>query len=123
MNVTAGLDRGGYVWARSGFLPSQESWDALRPVLRDKILDPRLDLTPAVRQPLLEFLQNRDPHAIWHIADSRTPVVIDGKPIMLGDKPLPLGNHLLSNTDWAGNLDLNDAKAMGRFDDYVGPKK
>lgn len=34
---------------------------------------------------------------------------IDGKPAMLGDKPLPLGNHLLSDTDWTGSLDLNDA--------------
>ena len=72
---------------------------------------------------MLNLVRNPDPRAIWNIADSRTPVVIDGKPVMLGDQPLPLGNHLLSDTDWAGNLDLNDAEAMRRFDKYLGPKK
>lgn len=43
----------------------------------------------------LDLVKSRDPHAIWDIADSRMPVVIDDKPVMLGAKPLPLGNHLL----------------------------
>lgn len=41
----------------------------------------------------------------------------------LGEKPLPLGNHLLSGNDWAGSLDLNDAETMHRFDKYVRAKK
>ncbi len=115
VNVTAGLDRGGYVWARYGFVPSQGSWDALRPVLRDRLDDPSFNLTPAVRQQVLDLLEDRDPHAIWRIAGNRTPVTIEGE-------TLPLGNRLLSGTDWEGSLDLNDAEAMDRFDKYVGPK-
>jgi hypothetical protein len=116
VDLEATLDRGGYTWARYGFLPTQESWGALRPVLKARLDDPSLNVAPAVRQHMLNFLATRDPHAIWNIADVRTPVTIKGK-------TLPLGNHLLSDTDWEGSLDLNDVPTMRRFDDYVRPKR
>ena len=64
---------------------------------------------------MLDVLEDRDPHAIWEVADNRTPVTIEGE-------TLPLGNHLLLSSDWKGSLDLKDAKVMRRFDDYVGAK-
>jgi hypothetical protein len=51
----------------------------------------------------------RDPHTVWDIADYRVPVVRNG------ETP-PIGNHLLSNTDWESSLDLNDAASMNRFE-------
>jgi GNAT superfamily N-acetyltransferase len=110
-NVSA-LDRGGYVWARYGFLPTQESWDAVRPMLRDRVTDPSLNIAPAVRRDVLHLLDSHDPHAIWRIADKRTPVTIEAE-------TLPLGTHLLSGSDWEGSLDLKDAPTMERFYDYA----
>ncbi len=116
VEVNAGLDRGGYAWARYGFVPTQESWDALRPMLRGKITDPSLNLTPAQQQKLLGILENPDPHTIWDIADIRTPMTIDGE-------TLPLGNRLLSGKYWKGSLDLNDASTLERFYNYVGSNR
>lgn len=123
VDVNAGLDRGGYAWARYGFVPSQESWDVLRAALRARVNEPSLDLAPAERRALLDLLGNSEPRTIWTIADNRTPAVINGQPLMFRGKPVPLGNHLLSGTNWSGSLDLNDASVMRRFYDYVGPKQ
>jgi hypothetical protein len=116
VDLEATLDRGGYTWARYGFLPTQESWDALRLVLRVKLDDPTLNIAADDQQAMLNLLESRDPHTIWDIADYRVPVVRKGE-------TLPIGNHLLSNTDWEGSLDLNDAASMNRFDHYVRPEK
>lgn len=115
VNVST-LDRGGYVWARYGFVPSQESWEAVRPVLRDRVTDPSLNIAPAVRHDVLHLLDSHDPHAIWRIADHRTPVTIEGE-------PLPLGNHLLSGNDWERSLDLKDAPTLERFYNYARSKR
>jgi GNAT superfamily N-acetyltransferase len=123
VDVNAALDRGGYVWARYGFVPTQEAWDALRPVLRAKVGEPSLNLAPAERQATLDLLESPDPRTIWHIADDRTPTVIDGQPLMFRDKPVPLGNHLLSGNGWEGSLDLKDQATLERFYNYVGSNR
>jgi hypothetical protein len=123
VDTNSGLERGGYAWARYGFLPTQDSWDALRPVLKSRVNEPGLNLAPAIRQDVLDLLEKLDPQSIWDIADKRTPVAIDGRPLMFRGKLLPLGNHLLSGTRWKGNLDLNNASVMRRFDNYVGPEE
>lgn len=114
VEIYAGLDRGGYAWAKYGFAPTRDWWDALRPVLRDRIGVPALNIAPADRQAMLDLLESGDPRTIWDIADSRMPVsVVSGT--------LPLGKLLLSGTNWKGSLDLNDAFALSRFHTYFGP--
>ena len=113
VELYAGLDRGGYAWAKYGFAPTQDWWDALRPVLRSRVGEPMLKIAAADRQAMLELLESADPRTIWDIADSRIPVnVVDGT--------RPLGKLLLSGTSWKASLDLNDASALRRFDGYFG---
>jgi hypothetical protein len=114
VEMYAGLDRGGYAWAKYGFAPTRDWWDALRPMLRDRISVPALNIATADRQAILNLLENGDPRTVWDIADSRMPVsVVSGT--------LPLGKLLLSGTSWKGSLDLNDASALRRFHAYFGP--
>jgi len=112
----ANADAGGYVWAKYGFVPTAKSWDTLRASLKSQVSRPTLDIAPADRQAMLDLLENRDPRTIWRIADYQTPV-------MVGNRSMPLGKHLLLGSGWDGNLDLSDAAAMNRFDAYVGAKK
>ncbi len=114
VEVFAGLDRGGYAWARYGFAPPQKWWDALRLVLRSRVGEPMLNVAAADRQAILNLLESDDPRTVWDIADSRIPVSVVGG-------TLPLGKLLLSGTSWKASLDLNDASALRRFDGYFGP--
>ena len=113
VEMYAGLDRGGYAWAKYGFAPTPDWWDALRPVLRDRIGVPALNIAPADRQAMLDLLESGDPRTIWDIADS-------GMPVSVVSGTLPLGKLLLSGTSWKGSLDLNDASALSRFHAYFG---
>ncbi|MBT1509443.1 hypothetical protein KIP88_02915 [Bradyrhizobium sp. SRL28] len=67
--------------------------------------EPQLELDDAEEDPLLDAIHDRDPKAIWKVADS------------------PRGKDLLLGTNWSGVLNLKDAEAMKRFDDYVGRVK
>ena len=120
VDVHAGLDVGGYAWAKYGFLPvdareTQTLLQALRPKLA------RLSLEPAVRSKVETLLTSQDPQSLWAIADLETPVEVDGRNLSLG-KALLLGEW------WQGRLDLEDAAVRERFRAYVsegiqgGPK-
>jgi hypothetical protein len=67
VDLEATLDRGGYTWARYGFLPTQESWDALRLVLRVKLDDPTLNIAADDQQAMLNlFRKSRPAHHLGH---------------------------------------------------------
>jgi hypothetical protein len=114
VEVSTGLDRGGYAWARYGFLPSEAEWHEVR-VEAVRRLTPVLgELNSAQRVLLRSTLQMNDPHAIWDLAQFAWPV---------GANQVPLGKYLLSGNDWHGTLNLKDPVTMEKFNDYVGRKK
>jgi hypothetical protein len=114
VEVSTGLARGGYAWARYGFLPSEAEWHEVRVEAVARIRPILNDLTSAQRVELESILRTNDPHAIWDLADFTWPV---------GANQVPLGKYLLSGNDWHGTLDLKDPVTMERFNDYVGRKK
>jgi hypothetical protein len=114
VEVSTGLDRGGYAWARYGFLPSEEEWREVRYEASDRVRPILNDLTSTERVLLWSVLKMNDPHAIWALAQLATPV---------GANEVPLGKYLLSGNDWHGTLDLKDPVTMEKFDNYVGRKK
>lgn len=126
VKMFANVDVGGYSWAKYGWLPEQEDWDALRGDIRKHLNgqtntasgQPNLKLpniTPADRRELGKILQDNDPRAIWDLADLDTDV---GAKDARG-KPAPLGKALLLGKDWNGTLDLRNPEQMERFNGYT----
>lgn len=93
--VTAGLDTGGYTWARAGFMPTPESWKRLQTELMRRYEGFRLN-DPFLFAAILDD----DPRSIWDVADSQH------------------GRRLLLGTSWAGNIDLTDAEVLQRLRAY-----
>lgn len=105
VTLTANIDVGGYAWARYGFKPRADAWKDLKRTVRDRVPDGISEESRAVVDAALE---SEDPRAIWSLADLREDV--DGQ---------SLGKRLLLDTKWAGELDLEDAQAVQRFEAYV----
>ncbi|UEM24372.1 hypothetical protein JL100_032635 (plasmid) [Skermanella mucosa] len=143
VKVHANIDVGGYAWARFGFVPTQKSWDSLRKNLKlavefsalKPVSDPKTEdelayaadyadvldrfkdlgqkpvtLSARERRAVTKLLKDPDPRAIWKVADAR----IGGRNI---------GKELLMNTHWYGEIRLDDADAMARFNHYTGRSK
>lgn len=112
IDVHAGLDVGGFTWARFGFVPRQQYWDRMRARTLLGKLDDMLDggtIPQSTYDRMTSVLELSDPRAMWKIADATE--LVDG---------VPLGKALLLESDWIGMLDLSDAATMARFDRYVG---
>jgi hypothetical protein len=120
--VHANIDVGGYAWARFGFVPKQSDWDDLRKSLNvwvnadDVSHDllgneyPALKIPKRQRKALTKILDNPDPRGLWKIADAR-----------IGDRNI--GKEVLMERDWSGEIRLDDADAMQRFNHYTGRTK
>lgn len=95
VTVSAGLEAGGYVWARAGFVPTPESWRRLQGDLLE-----RYQLYQIRDADLLAAITDDDPVSIWDVADH------------------PAGKRLLSSTSWRGSIDLTDADTIERLKDF-----
>jgi GNAT superfamily N-acetyltransferase len=121
INLDAGLDRGGYAWAKYGFTPTQSNWDALR---RRLAMDYHVSgggeglvgLSASGRKAMDDILTYDNPKALWTLSDIPDEVSYGG----VSDK---LGVHLLSGTGWSGSLSLSDVTAMRRFNRYTGAEQ
>jgi hypothetical protein len=100
LNLTAGLDTGGWAWAKYGFSPTQVGWDLLRDEL--KLKAETLAMSEEESTAVAVLLSSPDPVAIQTLAD------------------LPIGERLLSGTEWQASLDLNDPESVERFRAYIG---
>jgi len=110
--VLAGLSHGGYVWLRYGFVPDQNSWEALRSTVRRRLIEKMAEIDNVVFDIASDTLEKDDPQSAWIIADLAEP--IDGQ---------SLGRYLLKDTKWSGELDLTDEVALNRLLRYVGELK
>ena len=97
--LKASMTEGGYVWARYGFVPSQSAWDKVRGQIRERLAE--MDLDGALRQEITSHLDDKNPRAIWRVADS------------------VLGKELLLGRSWDGEMDLGDQVSVRRTRDYL----
>jgi GNAT superfamily N-acetyltransferase len=118
VGVHASLDRGGYSWARYGFLPHVDDWTYMRDTLGRKLDRVRSQIGDPLYQGVRAAINLNDPTYIWYISD--VDIMIK-KP--LSEEKMPLGKYLLSGTSWGGKLDLHNPDQMTRFWDYVKPKR
>jgi GNAT superfamily N-acetyltransferase len=110
VTLSAGMDAGGYVWARLGFLPSKDEWRQVRGAVRAKLES--IPSVPAEAAEAVRYaLADDEATAIWEIAD--LDVEADGK---------RLGRLLLSGTAWEGMLDFCNPDAMDRLSAYVAAR-
>ena len=113
VTMFAGLQVGGYAWAKYGFRPASAR-DA-RELLED--VEDRLGAMAGVpapaRRTVERLVQSGDPKAIWAISD------LEGVRGARRGHETTLGKALLLGTCWRGVLDLEDPQARARFDQYV----
>lgn len=112
VSLTAGLEVGGYAWARYGFKP--ESKESLRE-LQDEVrwnLD-QLGVSTRTHSLVSRLLDSDDPKSVWTLSDLDMMVTgYDGG-------RMKLGKALLMGTAWDGELDLKDDESRERFQQYV----
>lgn len=111
VSLYANIDVGGYAWAKYGFVPSKFDWQSLTNRMGRYVDAAGID--PEVKSGIKSILESDDPKSIWKIADIKTLDPATGK---------PLGKSLLMNRGWSGQLDLNDAESMDRFNAYIKSK-
>ena len=104
LTLDAGLDVGGYAWAKYGFKPTAKSWEALKKSLYAKASKSGyLTLLPEEKLVLLKaILMSDDPASIFTLSDT------------------DLGKDLLLGESWSGALNLGDSESVTRFLSYVG---
>jgi hypothetical protein len=109
VDVTANIDVGGYAWARFGYLPKTKgAWQGLQQTLNSR-LDREKSLGKISKEQHAQaarVINDRDPRALWKVAD----MVIGGR---------KLGKELLLGTNWSGRIDLSNKEQMRRFTAYV----
>ncbi|MFA5507516.1 MAG: hypothetical protein WC314_26225 [Vulcanimicrobiota bacterium] len=110
VSLFAGLQVGGYAWAKYGFKPeagpeTADLFDTVRGRLQD------LDVPPATKRSVQRLLAENKPEAVWALSDLDGVKVDNGK--------VPLGKALLMGTSWAGKLDLTCPDSRARFEQYI----
>jgi hypothetical protein len=113
--VSAGLDVGGYAWARYGFAPttSKEITTLVADVSRRL---KGLQLPDEVKAGVTRLLAQPTRQTIWTLSDLDYPLLIRGK-------STTLGKALLLSSTWEGELDLRDPEARGRLLRYLSTAK
>lgn len=107
MELVAGLDMGGYAWAKYGFFPTKTSWDALKGDLATRYAQVKtaLNLTPLEEAEYLAIMASPDPKTIFTLSDAH------------------FGKELLRGQLWEGSLPLSDKESVTRFLSYIGELK
>lgn len=120
ISLQANADVGGYAWAKYGFVPTQQSWDAMRAssgkqsITANNPAYERLDAPTKVA--VDKLLASPDPRSIWALADITTPTVRRGKKVTVGQ-------DLLLASNWHGRMDLSNKEQRARFDHYISKGK
>jgi GNAT superfamily N-acetyltransferase len=112
VSLYAGLDVGGYAWAKYGFKPeSEQAAKRLFDTVRGRLDE--LDVPNGVRRSVERLLSDNRPEAIWALSD------LNGVTVEEYDGPTTLGKALLLGTSWPGTLDLTCPDSRARFDQYI----
>lgn len=112
--TTNAQEVGSYVWARCGFAPTQEEWDAMKPVLRER-LDRLEEVHHKRRATLTKLIESSNPKSIWTLAEAEKHIGYT----LLADY---VGIDKATGEEkegWDGALDLSDRAAMRKFNAYT----
>ena len=143
LTLAAADSNGGYTWARFGFTPDADEWEAFKSELDEfrlsydhkriifaedqRIMNPYekryprgFDLTADETRVIESVLHSDDPRQIWRVSDL-------GRVLVQADTPaqtITVGKALLCGLGWSGALAL-EAKDPGyeRFSAYVAPSR
>jgi hypothetical protein len=109
VGVNANIGHGSFAMSKYGYVPRNEhEWLRLKNNWINKPWKKiKGDLPLFVQKTVDAILKSTDPFAIWELADIGYKV-----------HGVPLGELLLKNTQWWGNLSLSDEHAMQRFNNY-----
>lgn len=105
VTVHANIDVGGYAWAKFGFLCRQRYWDSLRSRFKSRAEQMQFS-SPVVKKRLMKVLADADPKAMFALSDFK-------------DGERNIGKDLLLNSDWYGDLHLNDDLTYRRCVAYI----
>jgi hypothetical protein len=115
------IDAGPYVWAKHGFIPSEESWySTLMPAALNKLEELKHDkyVETQTYDLVRKLLYTYTPEALWLLA-AMTIDIFD----KCTGQYIPVGRALLAwtNASWYGELPLDpDGPAFAKFEQYVG---
>jgi hypothetical protein len=130
VTLNAGLDVGGYAWAKFGWLP-QEDWrnEALQFSINERVKDlERRGLIDSVHASDIQtLLKSKDPRTIWTIADNTTPFDPSmwnvkkkyGGEYKADPRTNTVGKALLAGQSWDGLFTFKNRAQMERFNHYV----
>lgn len=115
IDLLAGLDVGGYAWAKYGFKPTAEGWASLKVDVLRRVTSKEWygTMNASVREVFDAVIASDDPSMIYALSDLGA-VMPSG---------LSLGKEALLGTLWAGSLHLADTEAIERFLTYIGELK
>lgn len=116
IELHANLSVGGYAWARFGFLPTSEDWPLVKSHIRSALGSLDTGLPANVRGEVMELLKSKDPATIRQVA------ALDYR-VTKGEKELRLGQALLLDSDWMGELSLTDPVDYNYLSRYISGGK
>lgn len=112
IDLEAGMDVGGYAWAKFGFQLADSGEDLNRAVAEKMST---LELDQATQKQVAKILESPDPKRVWQLADLSTEVMVEGR-------PLKLGKALLLGSQWKATLPLDDQAAVTRCEQYCSAR-
>jgi hypothetical protein len=125
IEVHANIDVGGYAWAKYGFTAKKDSYIYNQTIDRTRRFADELSVWDVQTKRALHALANNwetrlkrefDPKMIWEIADCNIKVPH-------GNKTISFGKKILMDSNWWGDLDLQDSDCSERLYRYVNYKE
>lgn len=106
ITLSAGLNNGGYTWAKFGFLPTnwEKLYQDIKEVAEDLLLKGRIAIEDYTK--INGIINPSNHYSLWDLADFSSQ---NGK----------IGQIILMNTKWDGYLNLSDPLVKNRFHTYT----
>jgi hypothetical protein len=107
--MSANVDMGSYAWAKYGFVPTIPAWKKMKEHMEhsfEELEAAGAEVPPEVKQLVTELTNNKNPKALWIIAD----IPVWGKALLT-----------VPGTRWDGELDLaENSPERKRLENYIG---
>lgn len=115
VSLTAGMEVGGYAWAKYGFKPDWQSWKYLKKDIQNFMSKKELfdGVSPETMKVFDAIMKSDDSSYIFLLSDLAEKVKTG----------IPFGKAALLGRMWHGYLHLEDEESMLRFLAYIGELK
>lgn len=136
----ASLSSGPYAWLKYGYIPDVADWNSIRGRITRDISSDSIHIdNPETKERIFRILENPNPRSAWDLSDIKAQDKYGndvGQLALLGNQyrrktgpnkyepPLGPTNYWgsLQRRSWSGEMLLNDAAVMARFNRYVSRK-